>query len=674
MRAGFIALALAAGAVWADSRKPAKGISLPRGCRDRGCVRERALGSAQAPLSVALEYSWAASGTLPTCTGDATCRFLCYVSTGTTWVCVDNTGANVGTIAQGTAPTAENTFAPSRIARSNVSDTTAPSGTGSVFDNIMAGDVTIIAGGIWHPNGATANSAFVSIASADINNVLSMHVGSGALSCTYGESGSFPIATVTAPLQGWAVVSQRRAGNVRTCRVNGTDGTPVSTAGTRAAGTTTTASFGRERPGAAGRNLAGPLAFVAGYSEAKSTTWLKTTENAFWGAISDTGGGSSGLLGLPDDAGTNVDFFAAGAHPVSPDRGLRTVGQVNDNIQALWAVDPFDVSSWTDVGTPLIGASSIANPFSRWQQAGGCYNLEDNSAAAFEGKESDELQRSTGAGAAHGWNVRVWASIGDAGTTRDRMRIALVSDGVFSVDAGAEVDCDFTLTNTVQPYDCVGYTTDAGVTTVKGRVLVGNTAATTGSVTVCNAQDTAHPWPQLSLANATAFGASDDSLSPATWPSTANRGKYEVVFTPLWDINGPQWDNNAGVLYLFDAFTAGPVHSVVFVGGYQMAGRFLARVTDSGGAATEFLLDGVSLTPWQRYAVAMEWEPTSSGCAVTFRMNSCAGAPSACFATVVVAGNPAGVCPDQPTGVNLGDRYDDTVPTSVFIDAVRVYQ
>lgn len=44
-RLAVIALALSVSAPsWADSRKPAKGISLPRGCRDRGCVRERAVG------------------------------------------------------------------------------------------------------------------------------------------------------------------------------------------------------------------------------------------------------------------------------------------------------------------------------------------------------------------------------------------------------------------------------------------------------------------------------------------------------------------------------------------------------------------------------------------------------------------------------------------------------
>ena len=56
----------------ADARKPPLGISLPRGCRDRGCVRERAIGaetSSSAPLPV-LEFapvSGAGMGTVCAC-------------------------------------------------------------------------------------------------------------------------------------------------------------------------------------------------------------------------------------------------------------------------------------------------------------------------------------------------------------------------------------------------------------------------------------------------------------------------------------------------------------------------------------------------------------------------------------------------------------------------------
>lgn len=42
----------------ADARRPALGISLPRGCRDRGCVRERALGGSAAGPSYA-EFEFA---------------------------------------------------------------------------------------------------------------------------------------------------------------------------------------------------------------------------------------------------------------------------------------------------------------------------------------------------------------------------------------------------------------------------------------------------------------------------------------------------------------------------------------------------------------------------------------------------------------------------------------
>ena len=47
-RLATIALALLAVTSAADSRKPPKGITLPRGCRDRGCVRERVVSASSA--------------------------------------------------------------------------------------------------------------------------------------------------------------------------------------------------------------------------------------------------------------------------------------------------------------------------------------------------------------------------------------------------------------------------------------------------------------------------------------------------------------------------------------------------------------------------------------------------------------------------------------------------
>lgn len=66
-RLATIALALLAVSSAADSRKPPKGISLPRGCRDRGCARERTAGDGAAAVpcvatnnGVAFSAGWAA--------------------------------------------------------------------------------------------------------------------------------------------------------------------------------------------------------------------------------------------------------------------------------------------------------------------------------------------------------------------------------------------------------------------------------------------------------------------------------------------------------------------------------------------------------------------------------------------------------------------------------------
>lgn len=659
----LLALLLAAGPIYP--------LALPRGCRDRSCVRERVGGS----YSLFQSYTFNAPGALPPCSGDAHCVALCYVSSGTTWTCIDNTGAAVGSISQGTSPTTENTFAPGLVARSAVNGTNAPTATGAAFDNLLGGDLTVISGGIWHTNGL-ANEAFAYLVNpGSLGNFLAAGVASGNFTCTFEESSSTFAPATLAPLSGWAVVSCRRSGNTRIARVNGADGIAVTTAGTRGVTSGVTAGFG-VAPNNTSVFLNGPLAFVAFYSESKSTSWLTATENGFWGSNLDTGSGVSGLIGLPNDDGINVDFFSGGAHLVSPSKGLRTVGNNADNIQGKWAADPTDVSSWTQINNPRVTTNVMSGPTARWNNGTAeCDRIWDVDAGAGRGAQSAELQRSTVAGAAHGWNVRVWAAAGDAGTTTNQMRVRLTSDGVFSTDGGTQLDCDFTLTGTPAPYDCQATTVDAGATTFKGTVLVNNVAGTQGSITVCHAQETPHYFPQLMVLNNTAFGAGVDTFDPSAWPNTAAKGKYEVVFTPLWDFSA-QWDNAAGTNYLFDAFDGTPSHVATIIGGYTQSANLMSRVTN-GLNFTEFDTSGQSSTPNQRYAVSLEWIPTGGGhCKVWQRYNACAGAASACFATTIINSSTDGTgwCPGQPTSLHLGNRYDATVPTSDFIDAVRIYQ
>lgn len=637
----------------------------------------RLSSAALVPFSLSSSgFSYGSVGTLPTCSGDAHCIALCTVNAGATaWQCVDSAGASLGTVTQGTGTTYQGTFAPGLSAMKDVTSAKTPRLVATALNPIWKADHTVIMGGyttsqtsaIQHWMGfddGAANSFYAREESAKIH-------------CNwFGAGGGRDVSDAPSAVNGWSVVSCRRSGNNYIGRSNGADSSTVAGASISANNAVGTSYYMGDRQ-SAGNPMRGPLAFVAFYDEAKSTTWFKNAESSFWGVGFDAGLGLSGLTGMANDAGTDVDFFQSGAHIVSAARGLRTVGQYNDNIQAKWATDPFSVASWTDVGTPVINANIASGPFSRWKNAAECDEIVEVNAAAFEGKASAELQRNNGAGPAHGWNMRVWATSGSTGVTRDKMRIAIVSpNGVFLSDGGAEEDCDFTLTSSVRPYDCVGYTTDAGVTSVKGRVLVGNTAAAVGSVTVCNAQDTAHPYPQLSVTNDTAFGFASDSIDPSSWPSTGAKGKYELVFTPVGSINGTAWDNVAGTIYLFDAYNVALDHNVVMVGGYQIAGRLLVRSTASGANFTEFLVDGVTMTAGQRHALSMEWRPVGAKCNLWVRFDSCPGSAASCVATTVVASSTDGTgwCPGQPANLKLGNRFDNTVPSSINVDAVRVYQ
>lgn len=647
------------------------------GERCRGARNGRPGGAHDfAEFAPASTYFGQSVGTLPTCTGDSSCVMICKVTSGgSSWNCYTNTGADAGVVTQGTGTTYQDTFGPGLKAMSDVTSAKAPRVVSTSLDALFKADHTIVMGGYATTLTDPTYQHWIG-ANDGSSRIFYVRNESGSLLCVWSGAGGTRSASSTVAVNGWTVASCRQSGTDHYARNNGADGPLVSGAAITANLTAATPYYMGDRE-TAGLPMRGPLAFVAFYSEAKSDTQLRGIENSFWGVGLDAGLGLSGVVGLPNDAGTRVDFFAALAHAVSPDRGLRTVGQT-ENVDNNWAADPFAVESWTNVGTPLVGVNVASGPFAAWKNTAECDNLEDNDGAAFEGKASGELQRSIQTLAQHAWTIRVWASKGDAGTTRDKMRLALVSaDGIFLSDGGLEEDCDFTLDDTVKPYDCKGFTTDAGVATVKGRVLVGNTAATQGSITVCHAQDTPRPYAQLAVTNSTAFGSGNFQLDTTGWPSTSLKGKYEIVFTPLNNVSGSDWDNANGLIYLFDAnVAASSAHAVVIIPGYSVAGHMLMRSTQ-GANSTEFDVTGISTTAGQRYAVSMEWRPVGGGrCNLWARFNSCSGNAASCAASTVVASSTdgTGYCPDQPTVVRLGDRYDQTVPSSVFIDAVRVYR
>ncbi len=324
--------------------------------------------------------------------------------------------------------------------------------------------------------------------------------------------------------------------------------------------------------------------------------------------------------------------------------------------------DAADVASWADVGTPTVDAGVSSGPLAAYKNAPECDLVGDDDGAAFEGKQS----ASAGTTAQY-YNASCWLKAGSLTTARITID---VTGGTGSTA------CDFTgLVSTASRKACA--TLASSATSIKASVLVGNAASDTGSIQVCQCQLTKSlaaepPAPDNSAHGDTYY----TSTTPTSWPSTALGGKYEVCHTSLHDPSST-WVDTTSTYYLFDVSQAGASeHSVAILFGYQVPGRFLAAIRGAGSEVGDLVANGVGLTPGQMYCTSVEWRPVGGGlCTTVARHDACGSPPLACAATTVIAQDSAGVttCPGQPVKMTLGNRYNGTVPGSMFIHAVRVF-
>lgn len=630
----------------------------PRGRCQRSRGGRAVANAASAPFVLASSYNFAAPDALPACNVGNSCVALCSINTGgTAWQCVDASGASFGTATTGAGAT----FQPATFGRLAQTDVTAANYSyvvSTTLDALFKGDHTVVIGA--YGTGATLPTHQHWFGASD-----------GTRSVYYrGEGGNFvavenegaAVNTSTAGLQptdGWSVASVRRSGTTSTTRVNGVDGTPVAAAAiTNNFTAGTQFRFGERNP--TGLPLRGPLAFVAFYSAALSSASLKAMEFGFWGvdSASSVAGLGTGVQCLSPDGGS-VDCYQIGASMVSS-VGFRHVwGAVSTN---RMAASPLDVSSWTDVGTPTITTNVSAGPFYRWKQTNECDLVVDDDGAAFEGKR--------GPGNAFYRNSAYltgsfWLAAGTSGTERTKARIIVSTDGT-----PATTTCDVTgLTSVPAVYSCPTSATLAGASTASVEVLVGNATTDTGSIVVCQGQSTAAKYVSIPQPVNTTLGNSALRLDASGWPySSTTQGKYEVVFTPVYD---PLNDWSGDTLYLFDGATSVPGHSALMLFGYTVAGRGLARLSD-GTTTTDIQVDGVGLTAYQQYVTSLEWRKSGSTCDAVWRLDTCSDATT-CTASTTLGTSSAGACPAALSTAYLGNRYDNTVPTDVFVRAVRVY-
>lgn len=610
-------------------------------------------------------------GAIPTCTGDPDCVMQCRVSTGPAWACFDNAGAAVSGVTQGTSTTYVDTFARGTLALNDVSDTTAPFIVSSALRSLITGNYTVIGAGY----GTTANgSGFEEWwAQYDGSHEMQGYSSGGAWVCSDGNGSQAATTANSAARDGWSVVACMRSGTTITAIMQG----DLANQGTKtqaASSAVTSGNFYFGRFTSTGTAMRGPLGWVNFYSVAKGGTWIQQKSWDWYGAKNIVTNQSNvpQLLGREGDGGF-VDMFAPKA--IITDA---TLGQKSQKtFKNYWAADPLAAATWTDVGTPTVTSNASSGPFSRWKNAAECDLIVDDDGSNFEGKRS-----ASAAAAGNGWyNATCYLKAGTSGTTTTAARIRINTDG--TVDAGS-VTCDVTgLSSSAARYPtgngCFAWIDAA--TTVTADVLVGNGTSTTGSITTCQCQLTPTLYPESPTVDNGVKGNGWVQLDAGSWPSGPGlKGKVEVVFQHPWDSTPLVHLAGHGITsFVLDAFSTVPQHVVT------MEATGLSNLPDLIGLMygpltnqeNKFDVTGAGSTvlSFTWYVMSMEWRPSGTGCVAKFRFDRCAD-PATCHATTIIAQNTgaAGECPDVMVAANLGQRYDGTDPSSIWVPAVRVYR
>ncbi len=629
-------------------------------------------------FTLAADYEWpyAGSDRIPACTDDATCVAVCGIGvltgSATAWECKGHNGLSFGTVTDPGTCTHIDSFIPG-VKAIEVVDACAPSVVSATLDAMFGVSTasTIIMGGYGRASGAPLSNNMWLDANGTTGGVQINADNAGLLSGFYkpvlfgngsnGDTGN----------EGWTMVSQGRDGSTHYQLSIGTNEYLTTSATAVAAITGTPSYYFGKFHGAGGYELHGPLIFAAFYSTYKTAAQRRVILDKYWGsytAAGTLGGLSSQYRGIDHTATTgNVDIMYPGTALIS-DGGLVAQKAYTN----YWAVNARAPATWDAVGTPVVTNGTTLNPFS---VADGvttaCKLYTVANALALEGAESH-----TSAGTALGfYNASAYVAAGTAGVVTTKARIEWDTDGTIA-DAGT--GCNFTgLTSAVSRLSCNAKVLGSP-TSIKAKLLVGNTVGDVGSIQMCQGQMTVGPGLFLPTPDSTARGNVYYTLAPTTdgWPTTTVTGKYEVVHSPIFD-PVTQWYTNLGTYYLFDASQTS--HDPAEVFGYTAPGEFLAVFRDGSGNTPYYDLttNSVGLTVGATYATALEWHILGGGkCNLYVYHNNCGATPAAsCHATTIVNGDVTGTagCPGTPTLATLSNRFDGTVPSSINLKAVRIY-
>ncbi len=624
--------------------------------------------------SLVADYEWPYTGAdrYPACTDDATCVAACYigaVDAGTTlWQCKDHSGAALGTV-------------------------TDP-GTATVIRDFTGGYAPVITGATAPKVNTTAittaldNGAAHTEVYAGYGRIASLYsywfakgAGDGYFQA-YENSGDLTVIDYVDP----TVLSASSFLGSYGIFAHWFDGANAYKAYLQIA-TTATASLSTPKDtwvnddfyfgtrSARDLGLNGPMSFWALYATKKTDAQVAAIIAKYFGSYTTANPGvllvgNGQPLGLDNTATTgNVDMMFPGSNIVNAD-GLHAASGFTN----VWAANALALAGATDVGTPTVNANVSSGPFAAWNNAAECDELVTANALALDGKQS---AASAGTDLTY-YNQSAYLKAGLTGVTKTKATLALVTDGTFP-DGGTAYYCPVTgLTSTAQRFECQTLVSGSP-TFVKGQVLVGNAIPDVGSVQVCQAQTTKSLELQPPVPDNTTIGnVYYTTAAVSAWPASGVTGKVELIHTPGYNPN-VTWVDATSAYYVLDATTAADAdHAIALIFGYTVPGRLNAVIRGPAGEVGDLLVDGISLTPGQRYATAIEWVSQGGGLCKTYVLfDSCGVTPAlSCHASTVVGSDVTGAakCPATVAKLTLANRFNNAFATTTTIDAVRVYQ
>lgn len=499
---------------------------------------------------------------LPACASGDTACMVCK-PTSTTWNCVWGDGqtetvtAGVGAIAY-TDPMGRNAFdmltnarAP-RVAAASARLLAAFNGPHTV---ISIGDVTNSANGIggslpywkWTSTGGTGEMQRTA-SDQNVQSVTNVSTATGGgLIMGHG-------------LVGHAVTSLTGTVSVNPDEINLTSAAVSITSGTGGV-----LGFNQDCvPNCATGSIAsGSMAAIIVYSTAKTDTEVNTMRLNAYGLLVDATQPVRVIRDAREWAqpwltGNRAEPFSRGT-PVVTSRGIEIhagseatrpsgTGWILDNASTGSSHKGLDASTWTDTASPpTVNTNVAAGYFGAWalnDTAGTEMDeLVDDNAAGDEGKTGTLNCIDTAATGKY--TMSIVARTGATGTTRDKMRLAISTDGAVGSPCttwermrdGASVT---TLTSTPEFYSC-GFTVTGVPTFVHGQVLVGSASADTGSIIVeaptCSTFATPTPLPDSVTTAPDIYWI--DLTEIKTWPTGVTYGAdIEIVFTLDYDMPG----------------------------------------------------------------------------------------------------------------------------------------